>query len=239
MINKSYLKNILGYKNQDFKKSYSQCGEDIIVDFILTHVLKIKNISYLDIGAHHPIKFSNTALFYEKGFSGINIEPDPTLLNSFLKKRVRDVNLNIAISNENATVDFFIMKNKALNTLSKDEALRMQKEEGETLEKIEKIEVITPNKLFNDLLKTKTFPTFLSIDVEGFELEILKTFEINNDFHPKILILETIQYSITGNSIKNSELIKYVETLGFYHYADTMINSIFVWKAELNGIFKW
>jgi hypothetical protein len=62
------------------KVSYSQCGEDIIINFILT-CLKIDKPTYMDIGAHHPFRFSNTALFYEAGCHGINIEPDPTYLN--------------------------------------------------------------------------------------------------------------------------------------------------------------
>jgi glycosyltransferase involved in cell wall biosynthesis len=57
------------------KISYSQCGEDIIIDFLLTW-LKIKNPTYLDIGANDPVKLSNTYYFYKKGSRGVLIEPD-------------------------------------------------------------------------------------------------------------------------------------------------------------------
>lgn len=64
----------------DFKKiSYSQCGEDLIVSFIFNR-LGILNPNYIDIGAHHPYKLSNTAFFYESGSRGINIEPDQNYL---------------------------------------------------------------------------------------------------------------------------------------------------------------
>jgi hypothetical protein len=66
------------YFNSDRKVSYSQSGEDVIVDFIF-QILKIQKPSYLDVGAHHPSYLSNTYLFYQKGCQGVCIEPDPVL----------------------------------------------------------------------------------------------------------------------------------------------------------------
>jgi hypothetical protein len=61
-----------------YKKSYSQAGEDIIIDY-LTDVMHLgDNWTWLDIGTHHPRHASNTAMFYKKGKHGINVEPDPT-----------------------------------------------------------------------------------------------------------------------------------------------------------------
>jgi hypothetical protein len=57
------------------KKSFSQSGEDLIVHFLLTWQLGIKNISYLDIGANDPFSCNNTYLFYKREFSGVNVEP--------------------------------------------------------------------------------------------------------------------------------------------------------------------
>jgi hypothetical protein len=54
------------------KVSYSQCGEDILIDFVFKQ-LKIENPSYLDIGAHHPFHLNNTYYFYKNGSSGVNI----------------------------------------------------------------------------------------------------------------------------------------------------------------------
>src|SRR5689334_18987985 len=62
--------------------SYSQCGEDIIID----HVFRLRGIpspSYIDIGANHPYFINNTAMFYERGCRGINIEANPQLLSAF------------------------------------------------------------------------------------------------------------------------------------------------------------
>ena len=79
---------------QKYKKSYSQCGEDIIVDYIF-NLRGITYPTYIDIGANDPYYLSNTALFYDKGCRGINIEPNPAMVESFGKSRPADINLNI------------------------------------------------------------------------------------------------------------------------------------------------
>ena len=74
-----YLKTIFNNKTEEelFKKiSYSQLGEDLIIEFVFNGI-GINKINYLDIGAHHPIEINNTYLFYLKGSYGVLIEPDP------------------------------------------------------------------------------------------------------------------------------------------------------------------
>ena len=58
------------YKSKYFQKSYSQCGEDLIIYNAFSY-MNIKNIYYIDIGAHHPFYLSNTAFFCNKGCNGI------------------------------------------------------------------------------------------------------------------------------------------------------------------------
>ena len=77
-----FTKHFLGGGKSPWRKiSYAQSGEDLIIKYIFDS-LKIKP-SYIDIGVHHPYKFNNTALFYELGCRGINVEPDPDLYGSF------------------------------------------------------------------------------------------------------------------------------------------------------------
>jgi len=70
-------------------KIYSQDGEDIILKEFFSG--KEKGF-YVDIGAHHPLRLSNTYLFYKKGWSGINIDAMPGSMKIFNKKRRRDIN---------------------------------------------------------------------------------------------------------------------------------------------------
>ena len=82
--------------NKVFNRSYSQCGEDLLVQYIF-NLRGIQKPSYIDIGANHPYFLSNTALFYEKGSRGINIEANPQLAENFKTHRPEDINLNIGI----------------------------------------------------------------------------------------------------------------------------------------------
>ena len=63
---------------------------------------------YVDVGAHHPKRFSNTYFFYKKGWYGINIDATPGIMENFKKMRKRDINLNIGISDTTGERDFYI-----------------------------------------------------------------------------------------------------------------------------------
>ena len=80
-------------------RSYSQCGEDLIIAFLFRS-LGIERPGYIDIGAHHPTYLSNTRLLYARGSRGINIEANPALIRRFRTQRPGDVNLNIGIVDE-------------------------------------------------------------------------------------------------------------------------------------------
>lgn len=84
---------------------YSQTGGDILIRYAFSN-LGINTFSWLDIGAHHPFKISNTAAFYKIGLRGINIEGDPKLIKKFYERRPEDINLNVLISNKSGIHTF-------------------------------------------------------------------------------------------------------------------------------------
>ena len=86
--------------------TYSQTGEDIIINFIF-NARGISYPSYLDIGAFHPYELSNTYFFYKKGSKGINIEPNPNSIQLFEELRPFDINLNIGIGASNSVLKFY------------------------------------------------------------------------------------------------------------------------------------
>ena len=86
-----------------YKKSYSQCGEDLIVQFVF-ETMNVARPTYLDIGAHHPTLLNNTYIFYQAGARGVNVEPDPALISRFNRVRPADVNLNCGIGPEEGTL---------------------------------------------------------------------------------------------------------------------------------------
>ena len=131
---KRIIYRLLRHPSLRYKISYSQIGEDLLVRYIFD-VKGIKNISYLDIGAHDPFYLSNTALFYETGSIGINVEANPVLFNKFEVSRKKDINLNIGICEKEGDLDFYVFRETALSTFNSLEAERLVKEEAKILDK--------------------------------------------------------------------------------------------------------
>ena len=217
------------------KVSYAQSGEDLIVKFIFD-CLAISKPSYIDIGAHHPKYISNTALFYENGSTGINIEPDPTLFKEFLIERKNDINLNIGVSDTNDDLDFYVISSPTLNTFSKAEADKYIQQGDYHIVKTEKIKVRTLSFLI-EKYSNGIFPQFLSIDAEGVDELIIKQIDFESNY-PIVICIETISFSTSGDGVKNKELINFIESKGYMIYADTYINTIFVKKSEWENFSK-
>ena len=208
----------------NFKKSYSQCGEDLLIQYIFT-LRGIAKPSYLDIGANDPFFISNTALFYEKGSRGINIEANPQLAAKFAIARPQDINLNIGISDKEEELNFYIMQDDTLSTFSKTESDFMISK-GKQLKKIKQIPLITIATVLDKYFKNK-FPDFMSIDVEGMDFQILKSIDFTTSA-PKVICVEAAEYSPVGAGMRRHEMIDFLVSKGYYEYANTNLNAIMV-----------
>jgi len=228
-----YISNKGSDEKCQYKVSYAQSGEDLIIDFVFKTV-GINKPSYIDIGAYDPYKFSNTAFFYLNGSRGINIEPNPKQYERFVRYRGEDTNLNIGISDRAGELDYYFMDSPTLNTFSQTEAERYEREEGHKIIDTKKIKVDTIESVVNSYCN-KLFPDLLTIDAEGRDKMILQSIDYNNNF-PSIICLETLSYSQKGKEMKDRELIDYLIDKGYFLYADTYINSIFVreeiWRPQ-------
>lgn len=210
-------------------RSYSQCGEDLIIIFLFKNLLLIDNPNYIDIGAHHPFYLSNTALFYKLGSSGINIEPNPELFKKFQKYRKRDINLNIGIHRKEGEMCFYSLIPNTLSTFSADEAEKLVQQGYELKSK----DIIKTDNISNIIEKhcKGIFPDFLSLDAEGIDGIVLEGIDFNGNY-PKVICVETLGFSnkVSIND-KNTKLMEFILDNDYYHYGETFINSIFVKKG--------
>ena len=213
------------------KISFSQCGEDLIVQYIF-RLRNIEKPSYLDIGANHPFFLSNTALFYKNGSRGINIEANPELVENFTRFRKEDINLNIGLSNKEEELDFYIMYDNTLSTFSKEECDTLVLA-GKVLKEVKRVKLTSLSDILQRYSMGK-FPDFMSLDVEGMDLQILKSIDYSLDT-PKVICVEAAEYSPTGSGIRDNELIDFLVSKGYYEYANTNLNSIMV-KREFWSI---
>lgn len=211
---------------QKYIKTYSQCGEDVIISYALNRY-KIVKPYYVDIGAHDPFYLSNSAFFYEKGASGICVEADPDLFVNIKRHRTRDVCLNCAVSTVDEKSIFYRMAIPTLNTLSKEEACRLDSEGLCNIKEKLEIDVFNINTLLKKYAKQR--PNLISIDVEGVDDLIIDSlnFEL---YRPEVLCVETLEFSGNISPEKNNLLIEKIISKGYEIYADTFINTIFTKK---------
>ena len=206
--------------------TYSQCGEDLIIDRALRD-LGITRPTYVDVGAFHPRELNNTALFYRRGLSGVCVEPDPDLIAVIARERARDICVNAGISSgESAAADFFVMSVRSLSTFSRERAHQLESSGECRIEKTLRIPLLTLNRLFEQALGGA--PNLVSIDAEGLDLEVLLSMDYDR-FRPQVLCVETLRYSDTrrGES-KTLEIAAFLNEKGYFSYADTRVNTIFV-----------
>ncbi len=165
--------------------SYAQNREDIVLDAFFDDVHKG---FYVDIGASDPEKFSVTKLFYDKGWSGINIEPNKKHAKKLEHDRERDITLNVAVSDKPGTATFRQYAADGLSTLSGATKKRLEGQEVAAEFKDVEVDVLTLADIFNTHADTKVID-FMKVDVEGFEYEVLASNDWSK-YRPRVLCIE-------------------------------------------------
>lgn len=201
--------------------SYSQEGEDIIIDKLLNYK---KSGFYIDIGAHHPIKYSNTYIFYKRGWNGINIDAMPDSMNEFIITRPNDINLQAAISNENTTLTFYIFNEPALNTLNSEEAKSKDNKNGYKIIKEIKLDTYKLSEILAIHLGNNQEIDFISVDTEGNDLNVLKSNDWEK-YRPKFVLVEDLKFK-NIEEYNQSEIFNYMKSLSYSIVAKT-INTVF------------
>lgn len=208
------------HRRRGIEVSFSQSGEDILSLYALRR-LGVTVPSYIDIGANHPTKFSNTYLFYLLGGRGLNIEPDPEMAALIRRERPRDETLNVGAGREAGELEFFIMAQSAFNTFSRGEAEQVQRTSGIALRKTMKIGVVN----IGALLRERGFvPDFMNVDVEGMDMDILASVDWERT-RPGVVCVETVDYATQQ---KRPEVTEFMRSKGYEPYADTFLNTIFI-----------
>ena len=216
--------DFLAVKSEAQNLSFSQCGEDVICKHLFL-ALGVSKVNYLDLGAFHPMKISNTFLFYQSGGSGVTVEPNPNNHLLFKRFRAKDVNLCVGVGVQKGEFPYFEFEAPTLNTFSEEEALSYEKQGYPILNKRE-----LPIMPINDILKehfTERPLDLVSIDVEGLDFELLNAMDLEQ-FKAKVICVEAVKFSRDGRGEKDHKIKKLLEKRDYLLYADTGINYIFV-----------
>ncbi len=220
-------KIVYKYMNIYFHLSYSQEGEDMILRRIFG---KQQTGFYIDVGAHHPKRFSNTYFFYKKGWKGINIDAMPGSMKIFKKIRKRDINVEKPIAGKKQTLTYYAFNDPALNGFSKQLSnSRIGKKYF--IKYTKKMRTFTLEDILDRHLPANQKIDFLSIDVEGLDFDVLKS----NNFtkhSPKIIIIEMLFNNL--EEIINNNIYKFLNSKNYSFYAKT-VNSVFFIHNEFNN----
>ena len=201
--------------------SWSHEGEDLILSRIFGGQA---GGFYVDIGAHHPKRFSNTYLFYKRGWRGINIDAMPSSMKLFDKKRPRDINLEMGIGTNVGELDYYVFNDPALNGFSKE--LSDQRHEADTayqVREVIKVDVQPLSQVLDCHLNTNQEIDFMSVDVEGLDFDVLKSNDWSR-YRPKFVLAEILGSSL--HEIEQSEIGQFMRDQNYVLYAKCM-NTVF------------
>jgi FkbM family methyltransferase len=218
--------------------SYASSGEDVIVRLFFGHLLRDNSKpSYLDVGAYWPITGNNTYLFYTMGGRGVLIEPNIALIPELKAKRPGDIVLNIGIGvTEQKEADYYCYSKPWWNINTFDKAVVEERtaKSGTKPEKVVKMPLVPINRVIEEHFGGKA-PDFLSTDVEGLDLAILKTLDFHR-FRPKVICAETVDPEYWGPAVTpmDPEITNFLTEKGYESRAMTYQNTIYIDKAVIS-----
>ena len=167
------------------KKSFSQFGEDL---FINKFFEKQKKGKYVDLGAFHPMKFNNTYLLYKKGWTGTNVDLNPTSIDLFDIARKSDKNLCALLSDQSNIYKNANLEHawSAVNSIIPHKDL--------------KAKTVMKTEVFENLINHQF--DFLNLDLEGHDFKVLQTINLKK-FHPKLICIEILEDGKNKENIFN------------------------------------
>jgi len=187
---------------------YSGEGEDVILHNMF---LGRERGFYVDVGAHHPKRYSNTYLFYKRGWRGINIDAAPGSMRSFSKVRPGDINLEVGCAKYAGLKEFIVYDEPLVSTFSNDlvQERTTRNTSWHILDRV-MVDVMPLSEILDRHLPQKQKIDFMSIDVEGLDLEVLESNDWSR-YRPLYVLVEILEQGDglhDGNFFSLSELEK-------------------------------
>ena len=189
------------------KKSYSLFQEDLFIKKYFKS--KMKGF-FIDVGSYHPLDGNNTQLLYKKGWQGINFDINSYSIKLFEFLRKRDINIHSGISKKKSKLTMFYRKEiNMLNTLE-EKIAKIHFKNGYNKKDIQ---VNTLNFFISKHLKKLKKIDFINIDVEGAELDVLKSLNFKH-YKPQLICIEIHNikkmYDTNYNYLKTNSIYKYL-----------------------------
>ena len=201
--------------------SYSQFAEDLMVSNILGY--EKNNGYYVDVGCNHPINYSNTYIFYQRGFHGVCIDPNSNYEKDWKRYRPRDLFIPHGVGLDESNLCYIEYNNfPECNRVVTDKGLALLNKEGEHPKYTKRsIEVKSLADILQDVEWLPKNFDYLTIDCEHLDLEVLKTNNFNF-YRPKVISIEDLDFDDNC-----SEIFKYLNKFGYKKKGQFGLSKIF------------
>lgn len=209
-------------------KSYSQEGEDMILSRVFGDK---KSGFYVDVGAHHPRRFSNTYIFYQRGWRGINIEPNPDMFKVFESERGRDKNLQMGVSEVEGVLTYHLFDEPALNSFDSQIVKERLSTTSYKVVGTKEVKVDRLENILREHVPGGQVIDFLTIDVEGLDFSVLKSNDWNC-YRPKLVLVEALSQILEDTL--DSEIYHFMRQHRYKLFAKTF-NTLFFCEETYFG----
>ena len=202
------------------KTYYAQYGEDIA----LNQIFNRSNGICVEVGGYDGITGSNTLFFEREGWHCVIVEPMPEFAQKIKLTRNCEV-VELAASDQEGEVDFYIAQ--GVETLSTMELNASHFARISSLSNQVPKKITVKSARLDDILSNRGIfnPDFITIDVEGHELSVLKGLSFNL-IHPRIVIIEDNSYGI------DPSINQYMKDQGFIRFKKTGCNFWYAKKTD-------
>ena len=211
-IKKHFQQALLGYHS--YAPSFASAGEDMI----LRHLIGSDKMDgfYVDVGAYHPVRASNTYFFYVNGWRGINVEARPGSRALFDRVRPRDTNVEVGVSKERGELTYyFVGEDSTMNSFSREflEHIDMLREVKREIP----VPVLPLSEVLGRHLPPGQAIDFMSVDVEGHDLQALESNDWGR-FRPRFVVVEDKEVEA-----ERSEIVRFMRAQGYTVCAQNVI----------------
>ena len=171
------------------RETFSVFGEDLFLRDLLSAKLSPNKSPgfFVDVGCHHPTEGNNSYFFYARGWRGINLDGNADLIALYHKQRPRDISLCTLVSDQEREVDFYLMGVVS----SMDATFMTENKEQWDYSKTKKLKLRTQTltHILDQHLPKNQPIDFLSVDVEGHDLQVLQSLDFSR-YLPSIIVVE-------------------------------------------------
>lgn len=189
---------------------------------------------FLDIGAYHPFKHSNSAFFWLRGWKCVNVDANPVSIKLFNRYRPTDSNIWAAMVTQEELkkglekIDFFIPRGRSGKI---DVSGTGSVEPVEETDKKDLIRISVPTKSINQIVSDcgLTEIDILSIDAEGSDEKLIKDLDFSRNT-PRMIVIE--DFSDSFEKLLSSGITVFLADKGYKLVGRAGWSSIFSYKGQ-------